>query len=66
VRLADQIGYPVVMKVISPDVVHKSDVGGVRLDIRDKIELRGAATGIQQRLRSHAPAARFEGFACNR
>ena len=63
VRLADKIGYPVVMKVISPDIVHKSDVGGVRLDIRDKLELRGAATGIQQRLRSSIPAARFEGFA---
>ena len=63
VRLADRIGYPVVMKVISPDIAHKSDVGGVRLDIRDKLELRGAATGIQQRLRSSAPTARFEGFA---
>ena len=63
VRLADRIGYPVVMKVVSPDIAHKSDVGGVRLDIRDKVELRGAATGIQQRLRRNAPAARFEGFA---
>jgi acetyltransferase len=63
VRLADRVGYPLVMKVISPDVTHKSDVGGVRLDIRDKLELRGAATAIQQRLRIAAPAARFEGFA---
>jgi acetyltransferase len=63
VRLADRIGYPVVMKIVSPDIAHKSDVGGVRLDIRDKLELRGAATGIQQRLRGTAPSARLEGYA---
>ncbi len=63
VRIADRIGYPVVMKVISPDVTHKSDVGGVRLDIHDELELRGAATGIQQRLRTSLPTARFDGFA---
>jgi acetyltransferase len=62
-RLADRIGYPLALKVISPDVSHKSDVGGVRLDIRDKIELRGAATGIQQRLRSSPGNPRFDGFA---
>jgi len=62
-RLADRIGYPVVLKVISPDIPHKSDVGGVRLDIRDKLELRGAATAIQQRLRSSPGNPRFDGFA---
>ena len=62
-RLADRVGYPVVLKVISPDIAHKSDVGGVRLDIRDKLELRGAATAIQQRLRSSPGSPRFEGFA---
>ena len=61
-KLADRIGYPVVLKLVSPDISHKSDVGGVRLDIRDKLELRGAATGIQQRLRTAAPQARFDGF----
>jgi len=35
VRAAETIGYPVVMKVLSPDITHKSDVNGVRLDIRD-------------------------------
>jgi acetyltransferase len=44
-------------------VPHKSDVGGVRLDIRDKTDLRGAATGIQQRLRESSRGARLEGFA---
>ena len=62
-RLADRIGYPVALKAVSPDVSHKSDVGGVRLDIRDKLELRGAAIGIQQRLRASPDNPRFEGFA---
>ncbi len=35
VRAAETIGYPVVMKILSPDITHKSDVNGVRLDIRD-------------------------------
>ena len=62
-RLADQIGYPVAMKIVSPDITHKSDIGGVRLDIRDRKELRAAAAGIRQRMRDNAPTARLEGLA---
>ena len=62
-KIADRIGYPVALKVVSPDIVHKSDVAGVRLDIRDRHELRGAASAMQQRLRSTAPKVRLEGFA---
>ena len=35
VNAAEQLGYPVVMKIDSPDILHKSDVGGVLLDIQD-------------------------------
>ena len=62
-RLADQIGYPVALKIVSPDITHKSDIGGVRLDIRDRKELRAAAAGIRQRMRDEAPTARLEGLA---
>jgi acetyltransferase len=62
-RIADRIGYPVALKVVSPDIVHKSDVAGVRLDIRDRHELRGAASAMQQRLRAASPPVRLEGFA---
>lgn len=62
-KLADRIGYPVALKVVSRDIVHKSDVSGVRLDIRDRHELRGAASAMQQRLRAAAPQVRLEGFA---
>ena len=36
VALAEQIGYPVVMKIASPDILHKSDIGGVRLGIENR------------------------------
>jgi acetyltransferase len=63
VDLAARMGYPVVIKIVSPDVTHKSDVGGVRLDIRDELELRAAASAIRERLHHAAPAARLDGFA---
>jgi acetyl-CoA synthetase (ADP-forming) len=43
---AEAIGYPVVLKAVSPDLVHKSDIGAVRLKLTDPDALRGAWTGI--------------------
>lgn len=40
VQAATDIGYPVVMKVASPDILHKSDIGGVRINVRDVEQLR--------------------------
>lgn len=62
VRLADEIGYPVVMKIQSRDIVHKSDVGGVWLDLRNEDELRGAARTIISRLATMSPPPRLDGF----
>lgn len=45
------IGYPVVMKVVSPDIIHKSDVGGVQLNIRDDDAARAAFAALQQAAR---------------
>jgi len=39
---ADKIGYPVAMKVLSPDIIHKSDLGGIKLDLRDEAQLAAA------------------------
>lgn len=62
VRAADEIGYPVVVKLISPDVVHKSDVGGVVLDLVDAEAVRGACASIRERVAEHHPDARITGF----
>jgi acetate---CoA ligase (ADP-forming) len=61
-RAADTIGYPVVMKVASPDISHKTDVGGVAVGIQDGEMLRAAWQRMQQSLRAAAPTARIEGF----
>ena len=61
VTIARSIGYPVAMKVLSPDIVHKTDVGGVALDLRDDDEVRTAFAEIAGRARAAAPDARIEG-----
>ena len=53
--LARQIGFPVVLKVLSPDITHKSDVGGVVLDLRDEDMVTRAFAGIMERARQKTP-----------
>jgi acetyltransferase len=62
-RLATRIGFPVVLKVLSPDITHKSDVGGVRLNLRSVDAVEQAARDILQAARDRAPDARIAGFA---
>ncbi|WP_447922030.1 acetate--CoA ligase family protein [Achromobacter aegrifaciens] len=52
---------PVVLKVVSPDIVHKSDVGGVKLNIRGEDALRHAYADIMASVRQHRPDARIDG-----
>jgi acetate---CoA ligase (ADP-forming) len=61
-RAADEIGYPVVMKVASPDISHKTDVGGVAVGLQDAPAVRVAWQRMQESLRKAAPNARIEGF----
>lgn len=63
VRAADSIGYPVVLKILSPDITHKSDVGGVALDLLTEQALRAAANQMKARVMKEVPAARLEGFS---
>jgi len=58
---ADKIGYPVAIKIVSPDISHKSDVGGVRINIMDKEELSYAYTVMRQNTASIMPDARIKG-----
>src|SRR5690606_16099408 len=61
VRLAAEIGYPVAMKVSSADVSHKSDVGGVMLNVRNATEVRRQFDAILKAVRSARPGAQVEG-----
>ncbi len=63
IALAQQTGFPVAMKVHSPDLAHKSDVGGVRLDIGTTQEVRSAYLQIEASVRAAVPEARIEGIA---
>ena len=59
---ATDIGYPVVLKIRSRDISHKSDVGGVALDIADAAALRRAAGTMLERAAAMRPDARLDGF----
>lgn len=59
---AERMGFPVALKIISPQVVHKSDVGGVALDLKNADELQGAARRMTQQLKALRPEAQFAGF----
>lgn len=61
VAAAAAIGYPVVFKIDSPDITHKSDVGGVRLGIGSDEEARGAFTAIMTGVAEREPGARLTG-----
>lgn len=60
---AAQIGFPVVLKIYSPDITHKSDAGGVRLDVRSPQELKAAYTEMIAEVGKRHPEARIEGVA---
>jgi len=60
--IATDIGFPVVLKVQSPDIAHRSDVGGVRLDVRSADEVPHAWDEVVEAVRSHRPDARVDGL----
>jgi len=62
VAAAGRIGYPVALKIISPEVIHKSDVGGVALDLASEQAVRLAAGNMQQQVLRLLPQARVLGF----
>ncbi|MGY4108402.1 bifunctional acetate--CoA ligase family protein/GNAT family N-acetyltransferase [Aeromonas encheleia] len=63
---AEQIGYPVAVKLRSPDIAHKSEVHGVMLNLRTSAEVAQAADAILDRVRQHDPGARIEGLLVQR
>jgi len=63
IQAAQQIGFPVAVKILSPDITHKTDVGGVVLDLETPQDVQDAAIGIQKRLQDLQPNARLQGFS---
>jgi acyl-CoA synthetase (NDP forming) len=61
VRAAEAIGFPVVMKVVSRDILHKSDAGGVALDLEDRKEVIDAYQAIMRNARAYKADANIEG-----
>ncbi|MCV3205152.1 acetate--CoA ligase family protein [Mesorhizobium sp. YC-39] len=61
VEAAEAIGFPVVLKIESPDIPHKTEAGGVRLGIANAAEAAEAFTAIMQSARAHAPDAELRG-----
>ena len=59
---AQEIGFPIVLKIASPDILHKSDIGGVALNLRSVEEVRSAGARILELASEKAPDARIDGL----
>ncbi|MHC4744163.1 MAG: acetate--CoA ligase family protein [Planctomycetota bacterium] len=62
VEIANRIGFPVAMKVVSPDILHKSDVGGIKLNISSPEAVRDTFDLLSLRVMRRAPDARVRGI----
>jgi len=61
IKIASKIGYPVVLKIASPDILHKTDVGGVKVDLSNAEEVRDAFELMVYRAQRYVPEARIWG-----
>ncbi|MBU2536924.1 MAG: acetate--CoA ligase family protein [Proteobacteria bacterium] len=61
-EIAERIGYPVAMKIVSPDIIHKSDLGGVRLNVTSSESVADAYDLMMLRISQRAPDAWIEGI----
>ncbi len=61
VKVAEMVGFPVVLKIHSPDIIHKTEAGGVEVDLRNAEMVWGAFERIVSRASLAMPGARIEG-----
>jgi acyl-CoA synthetase (NDP forming) len=61
IRIAEEMGYPVVLKIASPDILHKTDVGGVKVNLQNASDVRDAFDLITYRAQRYLPEARLWG-----
>lgn len=62
---ASTVGYPVVMKIVSPQIVHKSDAGGVKLNLKNERELSSAYAEMLDTIGANLPEAEIKGVLIN-
>lgn len=62
VRAAEKLGYPVVLKIASPDILHKTDVGGVKLALKNKEEVKKGYDQILTSVKKNMPKAEIKGI----
>jgi len=63
VVVSEEIGFPVVLKIVSPDIVHKSDIGGVKLDLNTTKEVEEAFDSILEAVKQMHPEVRVQGIS---
>jgi acyl-CoA synthetase (NDP forming) len=63
VSLSKEIGFPVALKIVSPDVLHKTDAGGVKLSLQNEEEVAKAYDEIISSIKEHEPKANIQGVA---
>ncbi len=63
-RFAEKIGFPIVLKIVSPDIIHKSDIGGVVVNLKDVKSVEQAYAQIMKNVKTHCPKARIAGPNC--
>ena len=61
-KFAEKVRFPVVLKVVSPDILHKTEVGGVLVDVRSKSDVRKGYRSINKKVRAHSANARILGI----
>ncbi len=60
-RIAGEIGFPVAMKIVSPDILHKSDAGGVLIGVKNAADAEQAYGTIVSNAKKHSPRAKIDG-----
>lgn len=65
-KIADGMGYPVVMKIVSPQIIHKSDAGGVKVGMKTREDVRTTFTEIISNAKAYNPDARIQGVLVQR
>ena len=62
VKMAEEVGYPIVMKIVSPEILHKSDAGGVKVNVKSEAEVRETYNEILKNAKAYNPDANIHGI----